>query len=72
METDQRFVFKNVLSEADKNWKGERGRVSEKILDEISKRNFTYALVCGPIAFNTEAARILTLHTCIETECFQG
>lgn len=67
---DQRFKVKHILSEPNKNWNGETGRISEKFIAEIMNLAF-FALVCGNIGFNMEALRILRVSN-IETFCFEG
>lgn len=72
-EKDKRFKVNYVLSEPNESWTGETGRISEKVLEELLKLDITIALICGPLPFNAEALKILSVSSKkIEAICFQG
>uniref|UniRef100_A0A0K8VDC3 Cytochrome b5 reductase 4 n=1 Tax=Bactrocera latifrons TaxID=174628 RepID=A0A0K8VDC3_BACLA len=62
-KTDERFQLVNVLSAADAEWTGLRGRICNELLAPLITKNTTeyasFVAVCGPSAFNQAAQDIL-------------
>lgn len=71
-EKDKRFRVKYILSEPEKSWSGETGKMSEELLNELMKFDSAIGLICGPVNFNADALKILGASPKIETICLQG
>uniref|UniRef100_W8BMG6 Cytochrome b5 reductase 4 n=2 Tax=Ceratitis capitata TaxID=7213 RepID=W8BMG6_CERCA len=61
--TDERFQLVNVLSEADADWTGLRGRISNELLAPLMTKNTpeyaSFVAICGPSGFSRAAEDIL-------------
>lgn len=67
---DQRVSIKHILSEPDSAWKGDTGRVTEAMVENVSQMS-SFVFLCGPAIFNLITAQFLQARN-IETHCFQG
>lgn len=62
-QRDTRFQMQYILSEANEDWDGERGRVSRDLIttltDPCSRDTVTFIGVCGPPTFNRQIVELL-------------
>lgn len=75
---DSRFTIKHILSEPkNSKWKGLKGRITSKILDEAFKtqigetpytKNDLYVTVCGPQGFTNSTEYLLKDHLKLQKE----
>jgi cytochrome-b5 reductase len=69
-KNDSRFKVKHILSEPNKSWTGEVGRITKDLVEQVAQSS-TFTFICGPRTFNDIASQLAKDYH-LEMHCFQG